>query len=304
MKSKRTKAEAASTSGHKAEPTAGEALPIEAPSKHEPEPTHYTAAGEKAFATLEPKLLGLSDDRLDLVNIDVQIAATTALSVAQVIAADKILRARFEALAAAREFELHRLDGLATSALAAWFARHMYLLASATHSDAQLPSALVKLATELKARMMRVVEYHLGDHKDAGPIIAAIRPGTGHMDLANDLAALARLYRQYTHLLAEDKKRYQAADQALAEETAEKILTLRGGNASEQRKWADRQARAWTWLNADYAEVCAAGRYLKRYDSDVESAFPSLVAASRGAPSRSGSAGSGEGGPLPGGGND
>jgi hypothetical protein len=186
-----------------------------------------------------------------------------------------------------KEFDLPKLDGLATTALAAWFARHMYLLASATHTEAQLPVSLVATATTLKTRMMRVVEYHLGDHPVAGPIVTAIRPGTGYMDLANDLVALARLYRLHADLLEHDRKDYQAADQGLAAQTGDQILKLLGGNTPDQRKWADRQARAWTLLNTDYAEVYAAGRYLKRADSDVETAFPSLVAASRAAASRS-----------------
>ena len=211
----------------------------------------------------------------------------TALAVARAIDADAVLRARFEALARAKEFDLRKLDGLATAALAAWFARHMYLLASATHTEAQLPVSLVTSATTLKTRMMRVVEYHLGDHPVAGALVTAIRAGTGYMDLANDLVALARLYRAHADLLEHDKKDYQSADQGLAAQTGDQILKLLGGNTPDQRKWADRQARAWTLLNTDYAEVYAAGRYLKRADGDVETTFPSLVAASRAAASRS-----------------
>jgi hypothetical protein len=256
-------------------------------SAHKPEPTDYAAAGETAFASLETRLVALSNDSLDNVIVDVQIAAITALAVARAVDADAVLRARFEALAKVDEFDLSKLDGLATAALAAWFARHMYLLASATRTEAQLPVSLVATATTLKTRMMQVVEYHLGDHPVAGRIVAAIRSGTGYMDLANDLVALGRLYRDYVGLLEHDRKGYQAADQGLAAQTGDQILTLLKGSAPEERKWADRQARAWTLLKSDYAEVSAAGRYLKRHDSDVETAFPSLIAASRAAASRS-----------------
>lgn len=271
------------------------ARPVSA-SKSELKPPQidHAAAGETAFAAIEAKLLALPSDRLDPVVVDVQIAAITALAIAHAITADAPLRARFEALAKAKEFDISRLDGLATTALATWFARHRYLLASATHSEAQLPASIVSIAMTLKARMLRVVEYHLGDHPVAGALVAAIRAGTGYMDLANDLVALARLYKEYAFLLEHDKKDYQAADQGLAAQAGDQIITLLGGSAPEQRKWADRQARAWTLLNGDYAEIYAAGRYLKRADGDVESAFPSLVAASRAAASRSTTATNGQ----------
>jgi hypothetical protein len=101
MKTKPAKSETVSRSGHK------------------PEPTDYAAAGETAFAALETRLLALSSDSLNNVIVDVQIAATIALAVAHAIDADTVLRARFEALAKVKEFELPRLDGLATTALAA-----------------------------------------------------------------------------------------------------------------------------------------------------------------------------------------
>jgi hypothetical protein len=92
----------------------------------------------------------LPKDGLTLVNIDVQVAAITALGVARAIEADKPLRARFAALASVKEFDLAKLEGLANAAVAAWYARHMYLLASATHNEAQLPVSLVTAATSLK----------------------------------------------------------------------------------------------------------------------------------------------------------
>lgn len=265
MKAKTAKAATASKSGQ------------------QPSKTDHVAAGEKAFAAVEARLLALPSDRLSAVTVDVQVAAIIVLGVAKAIAADTALRARFEALAKVKEFDLAKLDGLVTVAHAAWFARHMYLLTNATSSEAQLPGSLVATATSLKTRMMRVVDYHLGDHPVAGPLVTAIRAGTGYMDLANDLVALSRLYKAYAHLLEHDRKDYQAMDQGLAAQIGDQILTLLGGNTPEQRKWVNLQARAWTLLSGDYAEVFAAGRYLKRGDGFVDNIFPSLIAAARAA---------------------
>jgi len=240
------------------------------------------AAGQTAFEALETELLALPKDQLRTARVDVQVAAITALGVARAVDSDAALRRRFEGLASVKELDIAKLDSLATTALAAWYARHMVLLTSAAHSDAQLPVSLVTTASQVKTRMMRVVEYHLADHDVAGPIVDAIRPGVGYLDLANDLVALARLYADYRARLEHDKKDYQPADAALAAKLGDEIITLLGGGTTpEQRVWIDRQARAWTKLEADYAEVFAAGRFLKRHDDDAATAFPSLIAAAR-----------------------
>jgi len=213
--------------------------------------TATAAAGQAAFEALEAELLALPKDQLRTANVDVQVAAIAALGVARAVEADAELRSRFEALATVKALDLANLDGLSTAALAAWYARHMVLLANAARSEAHLPISLVATAANAKARMMRVVEYHLGDHDVAGPIVDAIRPGVGYVDLANDLIALARLYTDYRSLLEHDKKDYRLADEALAAKLGGEIITLLGGGTTlEQRVWLDRQARAWTKLEA------------------------------------------------------
>lgn len=137
----------------------------------------------------------------------------TALSVARRVQKDEALHKRFIALAGIGEIDIVKLDRLESASLATWHARHMYLLATATRTEAQLPVSLVTTATTLKTRMLRVAEYHLGDHDVAGPIVAAIRAGTGYLDLANDLIALARVYADYQSVLEHDKKDYKPTDQ-------------------------------------------------------------------------------------------
>jgi|GEM_PF-732582 len=249
---------------------------------------HHTQAGDasttgqRAFEALRAELAAIPREQLATVNVDVQVTAITALAVARAIAKDAALRARFHAIAKAARFDVAKLDGLESTALAAWYARHQFLLASAVRSNAQLPAALASTAAEVKARMLRVVEYHLGDHPVAGPVAGAIRPGTGYLDLANDLVALGRLYADYRALLAHDEKGYAAGDEALAARLGGEIIVLLGGAPTpEQETWAEHQARAWTKLQADYAEVAAVGRFLKRGDDDVATSFPSLIAASR-----------------------
>jgi hypothetical protein len=242
------------------------------------------SATAAAFAALDPELRAIPQDSIIAVNVDVQVAAMTAMNVARSVLADAALYARFHALATAKEFVIARLDRLEQVAQAAFHARHMYLLSSATHSEAQLPISLVSSATTVKSRMMKTVEYHLQDHEVAGPLVTAIRAGTGYLDLANDLIALGRLYFTYKSELEHDKRFYDAGDQKLALSLGEKIIALLGGDSSPAAQtWSDRQSRAWTRLNQDYSEVAAAGRFLKRNDAGAEALFPSLISASRAA---------------------
>ncbi|MEO7589574.1 MAG: hypothetical protein ABI134_00040 [Byssovorax sp.] len=85
-------------------------------SGQKPVPTDHIAACEAAFTSIEDKLLALPADRLNTVTINVQVAGIVVLAVANAIAADKALRARFEALAKAKEFDIARLDGLKAAA--------------------------------------------------------------------------------------------------------------------------------------------------------------------------------------------
>src|SRR5262245_50528030 len=107
---------------------------------------------ETAFVAVKPRLAKLSADSLALVNVDVQVAASAALGVAQMIAQPAI-RTRFKNLAKSGEFEASAVKDLAMVARAAWYARHKLLLSEGTRSGAQLPTALVEEANALRARM-------------------------------------------------------------------------------------------------------------------------------------------------------
>lgn len=239
------------------------------------------AAAEKAYRAVEPRLLALPREQLVTVNVDVQIAATVALGVVNGITAKE--KKRFERLASIDELDPKALPDLPIVARAAFHARRMFLLASATSSEAILPASVAEAATRLKTRMMRVVEYYLADHPVAGPQIVAIRAGTGYLDLANDLLALAKLYKDYGATLATDRKDYKKSDAKLARELGDDIVErLGGGVTGEARSWQDRQTRAFKLLLDVYGEVQAAGVFLFRHEGGEER-FPSLIAAARSA---------------------
>ena len=152
-----------------------------------------------------------------------------------------------------------------------------------------MPASIVKEAQTVRGRMLRVVEYYFDDDAEVGPRLLAIRSGAGLQDLANDLEQLADLYEEndIQAVISKDSKYWRKDDVASARRYAQSIFRGLGlGTTGEAAQWADLTQRAWTLLDALYADVRAAGRFVFRKDEDVEITYPSLVAATRSPASR------------------
>jgi len=245
--------------------------------------TAYDASlGQQSFEQLGPRLEGLDASRLARTNVDIEASIIAALAVARRVSEPALL-ARFQSLPAG-EFDPTCLQTLGTAAWATWYALRQYSRESATSSEARLPASLVKQAAEVEQRMQQCAEYHLNDHPTAGPWLLALRPGTGHRDLASDLAGYADIHEQHADVLRHDRRHFREGDVALARELSARILQLLGDTLSpEARSWQERLARCWTLLLSTYAEVSAAGSWLERKSPDVSRLFPSLHAVGRAA---------------------
>jgi hypothetical protein len=236
--------------------------------------TYDAATAHAAFDAVRSRLDVMSTDAVLNTNVDLHAAATIALAVARFVDTPDA-RARFARLPK-EHFDATVLELLPASAWATWYAHTQYLSASAG-SEARVPAALAQHSTELKQRMLRVLEYHT----DEAAELASIRLGSGYLDLATDLARLASLYRKHKKDIAEDKRHYRAGDEKDATESASKIVNSLGeGLADDGRAWQRWQGRAWTLLSGTYGEVRAAGLWLFR-NEEGEEKFPSLVTATR-----------------------
>ncbi|TKD02245.1 hypothetical protein [Polyangium fumosum] len=251
------------------------------------DPVH---SAEASFELIKPRLVALDESTVRIPNIDVQQAAAAALGVDGLLRAAET-RPKVEALGAAKLASGELLDGLADVARAAWYARYRLLQVSATHSEATLPVSLVEEAFVLRARMLKTLEYNLDDDASAMGRLTAIRAGSGHIDLGNDLLGAADLYREYEATLAQDKKNYRPSDEAEARKLSARILTLLGAvTTPEQTLWKGHQARAFTLLLTHYEEARRVGRFLFHY-ADGERLFPSLFSKVRSAPGARGKGG-------------
>ncbi|WP_437676153.1 hypothetical protein [Sorangium sp. So ce131] len=238
---------------------------------------------EAAFNRVKPSLDAMPLTGLDTPRLDLQAAAVQAIGVAQTLSAP-LLRQRITAIAATGALDAALIDGLESVAWATWFARHKFLLTSATHSGAALPAALVERASETRARMLKTLEYHLDDDPEAAAQLAHLRAGAGHLDLANDLSGAAAMYRKHHESIKHDKRNYRVEDEQDASALAEQILRLLGATTTpEQTLWKGYQARAANQLFRHYDEAVRVGRFLFYYD-DPEGRFPNLYTATRSAP--------------------
>jgi hypothetical protein len=235
-------------------------------------------AARKAFEAVLPRLQALSTDDVLHLTTDLQRAAYAAAAIARQVSVSP-LRERFAELPA-RTFDQSSIDDLEPVSLACWYAAVEQLSAKATTTDVKLPAVLVHSATDIRTRMLNLLDYHLGDDPVYGLELASIRRGGGHTDIANDLVRLGKLWLMHHDDIKDDRKNYDASDGDNARKYAQTIFVLLGGPSEQQRHWTDLVARAWTLLLQVYDEVAETGRWLLRHD-DPKLSFPSLYAAGR-----------------------
>lgn len=248
--------------------------------KTQSQTTPMAKDAEADFKKLKKRLMAIPPAELKPVSVDCQVSCAIALGVVQQAQAEP-LRSRFKNLSKSGEFNDACVDELPTAARAAWYARHRFLLDEATKSEAKISIALLDQATALKSKMLRCAEYHLSAHPTEGPVISAIRVGSGYHDLANDLVALSELYKRKKSELSHDKRNYSPQDAELAKSLAHQLLEeLAQGHADQPGDWGEMQKRAWHYLYRTYNEVARGGRFLLGEEEGAEK-FPSLITASR-----------------------
>jgi hypothetical protein len=133
--------------------------------------------------------------------------------------------------------------------------------------------------------MLKTLDYNLDGDAEAMARLDAVRLGSGHIDMANDLLACADFYRERRSDIEQDQKNYRKGDEGEARQLADKVLRLLGAvTTPEQTLWRSNQARAFTLLLTHYEEARRVGRFLSYYE-DADKLFPSLFSAVRSAPS-------------------
>lgn len=229
-----------------------------------------------------PMLLQLDPKAVGTLSGNLQLAGVTGLRVAT-WCGDKARRARFELLASVGLFDLADLDQLDEAATLALYASSRYKTVKGLRGSARLSPEFDVESRTLRDRMFSCAEHTLDDVPAAVRVIDKVRPGVGHLDRANDLVALADLYREYPTVVRLDGKKFREKDEEKALAAAEAIFRALGVDPkSSGTNWRDLQHRAWVNLATRYRAVRRWGVALFA-DEDTDALFPDLVAASRSA---------------------
>ena len=249
--------------------------------------TEEAADGRADFEALAAEYKKLPAASVVAPRLDVQAAITQVLGVAQQLESPA-LRKRFLALPEA-ELPPVLLQQLPQAARAARYAFLQLATTAASTPAAKVSLALIQQAAALRARMLAVCEYLLGDQPEHAAELRDIRHGQGYQDLADDLTRLAALYDREAAVVRQDPKNYSAGDHKQARTLAARILAevaasaptaaadAQGGKVPAAR---DAAYRAFALLARYYDEVAAAGRYLLRHEGGAE-LFGSLYSAGR-----------------------
>lgn len=236
-------------------------------------------AGEAqtAFDAELPELEELAPDELITPRVDMLVASAIAYAIAmRDVAASR--RERLSAIGSV--FDVAVIERMPMRSLAAFHARRKQSIALDAATSSRVSEASLRDAQACRCRMLRVLCYYFDDQPNYARRFEAIYSGTGYLDLANDLFALAELYEdpEIRTLIASDPKHYRREDPKLAQRLAAELLHGIGlGRDGDAAHWTDLARRAWTLLSNDYGTLRAAGKLVFRHDEDVDASYPPLV---------------------------
>jgi hypothetical protein len=215
--------------------------------------------GLAAWTRVEPLLAALGAKRATLRGVDAGLAAIKLVQAGEWLTRGEVT-ARF-AILPGSEFEGRLLALVEPAARSVLHLQAQVKTAAAGTPTVKLDVDLAAAATELRGRMLKVVEYHFGDDPALGAEIEDIRRGKGFRDTADDLLRLSQIYKAKRVVLSQDPTHYRATDETDALRLASRIHEELGAQLDAVLKdLNEKLSRSWTLLVQTWDEVCVAGR--------------------------------------------
>lgn len=231
-----------------------------------------------AYQRVSAEIDALPAERVGVVSVEVSTAVSTVLG-----ASARIAELRPKMASKLPEHPLAGIDKLPDYALAAQYA---YLQSFGTQAASpDRVRELVTEATALRLRLLPVAEMLAALSLVDPTRIAEIRSGTGHVDTANDLIALAATFSNDWAKLSNQVPLKESEIDRAAVLGTELLVALgvrkAGADGPDAKGWADRKARALRLMVDAYDDARQAVTYLRWKDGDADSYTPSLFARRR-----------------------
>lgn len=234
-------------------------------------PTLPTISAEHAFTEIKDEVDAVPESELVPINVDLANACAIGLATADLL--DPLLPEMTELPG----FDYDRVVKLRTYALAALYANAVY---TASLNDRAV-ATLLEEATPLRENLLIAAEALA--HRDilSAPRVAEIRSGQGHHDVADDLIALAALFREAwsavkgkTVVTIEEVDRAAVLGSQLHAALGARHVGTDGPTGS-QNLWKTRE-RAFSLFVHVYNECRRGVLYLRWYEDDADRYAPSF----------------------------
>jgi len=237
--------------------------PVQAPPQTNP-PT-----AELAYERVLAEIQAVPDEHLIPVNLDIP------QSVAMVLGKLESIRAFEEGMLELKGLDVRCVHNLPVYAQAAW---HAYLAAQPPPAQNQVKS-LIEEAGTLRASLLAEADVLVLRGVFDAQAIAAVRAGQGYVDLANDLSALASMYRKvWTQIQGRTYVTEQEIHRAavLGLELLAAVGVRAGGGAASEHVAADLELRAFALFVRAYDEIRRGLAFLRWHEGDADDFAPSL----------------------------
>lgn len=230
------------------------------------------APAAKAFEALEADYAKLPATALISINLDIPRAVATILGA----------EPRVRLLLPAMEAEMKNpptaiVDGLRQAALGAWYA-HLITLPS---KSGETTKELLDRATSLRAKLLKAADALADAELVDAMAVARIREGSGNLDKATDLVALAALFSQSWSEIHDKTAITLAQVNEAASIGPSLLLALSEQPLPKSGGATDMRQRAFSHLVSMYDRIRRAVSFVRWDEGDMDAFAPSLYAKSR-----------------------
>jgi len=230
------------------------------------------APAAEAFEALKADYARLPATALVPINVDIPRAVATVLGA----------EPRVRSLLPVMEAEMTKpptavINALRQTALGAWYA-HLVALPAKSGGTAK---ELLERATPLRAKLLKAADALADAELVDATAVARIREGSGNIDKATDLVALAALFDQSWSEIHDKTAITRAQVDEAASIGPSLLLALSEEPLPKSGDATDMRQRAFSHLVGAYDQIRRAVSFVRWAEGDAETFAPSLYAKSR-----------------------